>query len=386
MFMKSKVTILGATGSIGDSTLSVIRESSSFKVYALSAFSNIRKLANLCKEFQPKYVVVQDWQKYKELKELVKEVEILVGDEGLEQISSDPKVDIVMSAIVGVAGLKPTFAAARAGKKILLANKESLVAAGHLLIEEVAKNNAQLIPVDSEHNAIFQCLDNQSKTFNEKEIAEIILTASGGPFRDKQLEDLVDITPEQACAHPNWSMGRKISVDSSTMVNKALEVIEAYWLFRVPADRISVLIHPQSVIHSMVKYVDGSFLAQLGVPDMKTPIANALYYPARGRTNVAELDFTKIELTFKKVCFSRFEALKLVFENLKNKDYAANIVFNAANEKLVEAFLDGKIKYLDIIKINKKILKKLKFENPKQIDEVFDIDKKTRCFVDSILR
>ncbi|MBK2297157.1 1-deoxy-D-xylulose-5-phosphate reductoisomerase [Francisella philomiragia] len=382
--LKKTITILGATGSIGDSTLAVIRESNDFEVYALSAFSNVEKLAKLCKEFSPKFAVVPDLVKKQQLQTLVSDVTVLVGENALEEVSSASEVDIVMSAIVGIAGLKPTFAAARAGKKILLANKESLVTAGHLLIEEVEKNNAQLIPVDSEHNAIFQCIDNSSKKYT-KEIDEIVLTASGGPFRDKELSELIDITPAQACAHPNWQMGRKISVDSSTMVNKALEVIEAYWLFSVSADKIGVLIHPQSVIHSMVKYVDGSYIAQLGVPDMRTPIANSMYYPNRGSVSVDKLDFTKYELTFREACFERFEALKIVFDNLSNKNYAANIVFNAANEVLVAAFLNEKIKYLDIIEVNKKVTKELIFENPASIEEVFEIDKKTREYVDSIL-
>lgn len=382
--LKKTITILGATGSIGDSTLAVIRESNDFEVYALSAFSNVEKLAKLCKEFSPKFAVVPDLVKKQQLQTLVSDVTVLVGENGLEEVSSASEVDIVMPAIVGIAGLKPTFAAARAGKKILLANKESLVTAGHLLIEEVEKNNAQLIPVDSEHNAIFQCIDNSSKKYT-KEIDEIVLTASGGPFRDKELSELIDVTPAQACAHPNWQMGRKISVDSSTMVNKALEVIEAYWLFSVSADKIGVLIHPQSVIHSMVKYVDGSYIAQLGVPDMRTPIANSMYYPNRGSVSVDKLDFTKYELTFREVCFERFEALKIVFDNLSNKNYAANIVFNAANEVLVAAFLNEKIKYLDIIEVNKKVTKELIFENPASIEEVFEIDKKTREYVDSIL-
>ncbi|MBK2257806.1 1-deoxy-D-xylulose-5-phosphate reductoisomerase [Francisella philomiragia] len=382
--LKKTITILGATGSIGDSTLAVIRESNDFEVYALSAFSNVEKLAKLCKEFSPKFAVVPDLVKKQQLQTLVSDVTVLVGENALEEVSSASEVDIVMSAIVGIAGLKPTFAAARAGKKILLANKESLVTAGHLLIEEVEKNNAQLIPVDSEHNAIFQCIDNSSKKYT-KEIDEIVLTASGGPFRDKELSELIDVTPAQACAHPNWQMGRKISVDSSTMVNKALEVIEAYWLFSVSADKIGVLIHPQSVIHSMVKYVDGSYIAQLGVPDMRTPIANSMYYPNRGSVSVDKIDFTKYELTFRQACFERFEALKIVFDNLSNKNYAANIVFNAANEVLVAAFLNEKIKYLDIIEVNKKVTKELIFENPASIEEVFEIDKKTREYVDSIL-
>lgn len=382
--LKKTITILGATGSIGDSTLAVIRESNDFEVYALSAFSNVEKLAKLCKEFSPRFAVVSDLEKKQQLQTLVSNVTVLVGENALEKVSSASEVDMVMSAIVGIAGLRPTFAAARAGKKILLANKESLVTAGHLLIEEVEKNNAQLVPVDSEHNAIFQCIDNSSKKYT-KEIDEIVLTASGGPFRDKELNELIDITPAQACAHPNWQMGRKISVDSSTMVNKALEVIEAYWLFSVSADKIGVLIHPQSVIHSMVKYVDGSYIAQLGVPDMRTPIANSMYYPNRGTVSVDKLDFTKYELTFREACFERFEALKIVFDNLINKNYAANIVFNAANEVLVAAFLNEKIKYLDIIEVNKKVTKELIFENPASIEEVFEIDKKTREYVDSIL-
>lgn len=381
--MVSKISILGATGSIGNSTLAVIRQSKQFEVYALTAFSNIAKLASLCNEFNPHYAVVADNDKKAQLAKLTS-VKILVGEAGLEQVAIADEVDMVMSAIVGIAGLKPTFAAAKAGKKILLANKEALVAAGHLLIKEVQKNNAQLIPVDSEHNAIFQCLDNAKKEFN-KEVSEIILTASGGPFKNKKLANLIDITPEQACAHPNWQMGRKISVDSSTMVNKALEIVEAYWLFGVSTDKLSVLIHPQSIIHSMVRYIDGSFLAQLGTPDMKTPIANAMYYPNRGQVDVAKLDFTKTELTFKRACFERFEALGIVFENLKNKNYAANIVFNAANEILVSAFLARKIKYLDIIKLNKQVVKELCFENPVSIAEVFVIDNKTREYVDSIL-
>ncbi|AXA34418.1 1-deoxy-D-xylulose-5-phosphate reductoisomerase [Francisella adeliensis] len=384
MSNKSKITILGATGSVGDSTIAVIRDSQDFEVFALSGFSNINKLADLCNEFYPKYAVVTDENARLELEKLTK-TKILVGESALELVASAEEVDLVMSAIVGVAGLKPTFAAAKAGKKILLANKESLVAAGHLLIDEVKKNNAQLIPVDSEHNAIFQCLDNPKKEFTP-EVSEIVLTASGGPFKNKELKELVDITPDQACAHPNWSMGRKISVDSSTMVNKALEVIEAYWLFGVTTDKLRVLIHPQSIIHSMVKYVDGSFLAQLGVPDMKTPIANAMYYPKRGEVNVAELDFTSTELTFKAACFERFEALAIVFKNLQNKNYAANIVFNAANEILVAAFLDERIKYLDIIEINKKVIEELEFENPQSIEEVFNIDEKAREYVGSILR
>lgn len=384
MVSKRKITILGATGSIGDSTLAIVRERQDFDVYALSAFSNISKLAKLCMEFSPKYAVVPTLEAKDQLNSLISniEVEILFGEKALEKVSSDADVDVVMSAIVGIAGLKPTFAAATSGKTILLANKEALITAGHLLINEINNNAARLIPVDSEHNAIFQCLET---TRFSRSVKEIILTASGGPFRDKSLDELVEITPEQACKHPNWSMGRKISIDSSTMVNKALEVIEAYWLFDVPADKIRVLIHPQSVIHSMVMYIDGSYIAQLGSPDMRIPIANAMYYPNREDIKVSPLDFVNLQLTFEEACFDRFEALKIVFENLRKKDYAANIIFNAANEVFVAAFLNNKIKYLDIIEYNKAILEKLRFKNPSDLQEVFVIDQKAREYSRALL-
>ena len=380
--MKKKITILGATGSIGDSTLAIIRESSDFEVYALSGFSNIEKLASLCQEFKPKYAVVLDDESMVKLQKLIPDTTVICGEEALIKISSDSEVDMVMSAIVGIAGLKPTFAAAKSGKKILLANKESLVTAGHLLIDVAKNNNATIIPVDSEHNAIFQCLGSKSDT---QFVSEIIVTASGGPFRDKELSELNDITPEQACAHPNWTMGRKISVDSSTMVNKALEVIEAYWLFDISIDKIKVLIHPQSVIHSMVKYIDGSYLAQLGSPDMRTPIANAMYYPLRGKTSVADIDFLNLNLTFRDACFNRFKALHIVYKNLQNKKYASNIVFNAVNEVLVEAFLNKKIKYLDIMEYNLKAINDLEFPNPSTLNDVFVIDKKARTYIKSII-
>ncbi|MFC4893158.1 1-deoxy-D-xylulose-5-phosphate reductoisomerase [Pseudofrancisella aestuarii] len=384
MVSKRKITILGATGSIGDSTLAIVREKQDFNVYALTAFSNISKLAKLCMEFSPKYAVVPTLEAKDQLNSLISniEVEILFGEEALEKVSSDTDVDVVMSAIVGIAGLKPTFAAATSGKTILLANKEALITAGHLLTNEVNNNSARLIPVDSEHNAIFQCLET---TKFSRSVKEIILTASGGPFRNKSLDELTEITPEQACKHPNWSMGRKISIDSSTMVNKALEVVEAYWLFDVPADKIRVLIHPQSVIHSMVMYVDGSYIAQLGSQDMRIPIANAMYYPNRENVNVSPLDFINLKLTFEKACFDRFEALKIVFENLRKKDYAANIIFNAANEVFVDAFLNNKIKYLDIIEYNKAILEKLRFKNPSDLQEVFVIDQKAREYSRALL-
>ena len=381
--MKKKITILGATGSIGNSTLAVIRENKDIDVFAISGYSNLVQLELLCEEFSPEYVVVSDEESKLKIEKNLSDVKVLCGNDGLEFVSQAKEVDIVMSAIVGIAGLKPTFAAAKAGKKILLANKESLVTAGHLLMQEAQENGADIIPVDSEHNAIFQCLDGDKKY--SKSVKEIVLTASGGPFRDKKLSELESITPEQACAHPNWSMGRKISVDSSTMVNKALEVIEAYWLFDVPSHKINVLIHPQSIIHSMVRYIDGSYIAQLGSPDMKTPIANAIYYPVRGDANVNDLDFVNLNLTFKNANFERFGALRIVFDNLKNKNYAGNIIFNATNEVLVDAFLRNKIKYLDIIKYNEKAVKELKFDNPLVLDDVFYIDAKAREYINNIL-
>jgi 1-deoxy-D-xylulose-5-phosphate reductoisomerase len=390
VYMKG-ICVLGSTGSIGVSTLDVVaRHPDQYKVIALTANTNIDDLFQQCIDHHPEYVVVVDAKKADQFKQQINtseiaDIKVLAGAAELATVATLGAVDSVMAAIVGAAGLLPSLAAAKAGKTILLANKEALVMSGDIFMQAVAESGATLLPIDSEHNAIFQCLDNNTKVFNEN-VAEIVITASGGPFRDKAISELTNITPEQACAHPNWDMGKKISVDSSTMVNKALEVVEAYWLFGVPIDNVKVLIHPQSIIHSMVKYIDGSFLAQLGSPDMKTPIANAMYYPSRGATNVAELDFTTTELTFKKACFDRFEALEIVFDNLRNKKYAANIVFNAANEVLVSAFLDEKIKYLDIVRINKKVVKELNFENPIDIEQVFEIDSKTREYVGSLLR
>ena len=380
--IKKTISILGATGSIGSSTLDVIRQNQDFDVFAVTGNKNIKKLAEICLEFNPKFAVTTSIELANKLENLISnkvDTKIIFGKKALVDVAIHQKVDLVMSAVVGVAGLESTFAAATAGKTILLANKESLVVAGHLLMEEVSKNNATLLPVDSEHNAIFQCLE-KSKKF-AKGVDEILLTASGGPFKAKLLSELTDITPEQACAHPNWSMGKKISVDSSTMVNKALEVIEAYWLFDIPIDKLKVLIHPQSIIHSMVRYTDGSYIAQMGVADMKTPIANAMYYPKRGDINIDKLDFVNTTLTFQKPCFDRFKALRIVFNNLKNKKYYANIIFNAANEILVEAFLNNKIKYLDILNFNIKTIQQLKFDNPTTLAEIYQIDKQTREFV-----
>jgi 1-deoxy-D-xylulose-5-phosphate reductoisomerase len=380
------ITILGATGSVGVNTLEIIRDNpNDFEVYALTARCNIELLYQQCLQFKPNYAVVVSEDLASKLANDLAEVNsqtmVLYGESALIEVASAKAVDMVMAAIVGIAGLKSTYAAIEKGKTILLANKETLVSAGEIFIHAAKKSGAVILPVDSEHNAIFQCLPEYAKAYDEQTIAKIILTASGGPFRDKPLNELKNITPDEACAHPNWRMGRKISVDSSTMMNKALEVIEAYWLFGVPVERIEVLIHPQSIVHSMVEYHDGSFIAQLGSPDMKTPIGYAMYYPKRHKVNVPKLDFTAKPLSFSTVDLERFAVIALVYQILKEKNYAAAIVLNAANEVLVEAFLAEKIQYLQIIKYIEQALKALQFDKARTIDEVIAIDAKTRKYV-----
>lgn len=384
------ITILGATGSIGVNTLEVIRENrADFEVYALTAHHNIILLYQHCLEFKPLYAVVSDEILATELtRDLIKvgsQTKVLYGENALITVASAKNIDMVMAAIVGIAGLPPTFAAVNEGKTILLANKESLVTAGEIFMRAAKQSGAIILPVDSEHNAIFQCLPEQDKHYDQKAIARIILTASGGPFREKSLAELKYITPNEACAHPNWKMGRKISVDSSTMMNKALEVIEAYWLFAVPADKIEVLLHPQSIVHSIVEYHDGSFIAQMGSPDMKTPIGYAMYYPKRHKVTVSKLDFSAKPLSFSRLDAQRFTVIALVYDILKRKDYAAAIVLNAANEMLVEAFLVEKIQYLEIIKYIKLVLQEIRFNKPETIDDVIAINAKTRAHVSVLL-
>ncbi len=381
------ITILGSTGSIGENTLDIISQNSDdFSVFALAANSNVEKIYLQCVKFKPKYVVLVNKQSALQLKNKFKsnhinDVEVLAGEQALCDIAKDINVDVVMAAIVGIAGLPSAYAAVKAGKKVLLANKESLVTAGGLFMEAVANHNAILLPVDSEHNAIFQCLPQKNPVYKDKVVSEIILTASGGPFRTKPVADLIQVTPDEACAHPNWDMGRKISVDSATMMNKALEVIEAYWLFGVPVEKLSVLIHPQSIIHSMVKYVDGSFLAQLGSPDMRTPIAHCMYYPERGEVKVKHLDLTEKTLHFEKVDYSRFPSIKMVFDLLAEKNNVGTIIFNAVNELMVQQFLDGKIAFTDIVSNVAKYLQKLSFQPPRTIEEVISLDKEIRSCV-----
>ena len=350
------LTILGSTGSIGESTLDVVsRHPEKFRVFALTGHKQVEKLAVQCRTFRPEYAVVADAEHAARLEALLKRdgaaTQVLHGAQALVDVASADEVSGVMCAIVGAAGLPSALAAAQKGKTIYLANKETLVVSGALFMETARANGAAVLPIDSEHNAIFQVLPRDyTGRLNEHGIRSIILTASGGPFLTADLDTFDSITPAQAVKHPNWSMGRKISVDSATMMNKGLELIEAHWLFNCPPDKLEVVIHPQSVIHSMVRYRDGSVLAQLGNPDMRTPIAYCLGLPERIDSGVGDLDFDALSaLTFQKPDFDRFPCLKLAYEAM-NAGGAAPCVLNAANEAAVAAFLDGQIKFTDIAK------------------------------------
>lgn len=380
------ISILGSTGSIGVNTLSVISQHHEmFNVYALSGNKNTNLLFKQCLEFQPKYVVVIDDFLSRELAEKLKrsasKTIVLTGEKELDNIASMAGVDLVMAAIVGIAGLKSTFAAVSAGKKVLLANKESLVVSGKILMDKAHESGSTIIPVDSEHNAIFQCLFSDNKKYTSEMVDQIILTASGGGFLNRNLHELEDVTPKEACDHPNWSMGQKISIDSSTMVNKALEMIEAFWLFDVPVDKLKVIIHPQSIIHSMVKYNDGSYISQMGSPDMKIPITHALFYPKRGKLENNSLDLTCKALTFYNVDYNRFQVIEIVYSILEKRDWVACIILNAANEILVELFLSGKIKYLDIISQLYDAVQILKYSEAETIDDVIKIDRHVRKYI-----
>lgn len=350
------LTILGSTGSIGESTLDVVsRHPEKFRVFALAGHKQVEKLAAQCRTFRPEYAVVADAEHAARLEALLKRdgtaTQVLHGTQALVDVASADEVSGVMCAIVGAAGLPSALAAAQKGKTIYLANKETLVVSGALFMETARANGAAVLPVDSEHNAVFQVLPRDyTGRLNEHGIRSIILTASGGPFLTADLNTFDSITPAQAAKHPNWRMGRKISVDSATMMNKGLELIEAHWLFDCPPDKLEVVIHPQSVIHSMVRYRDGSVLAQLGNPDMRTPIAYCLGLPERIDSGVGDLDFDALSaLTFQKPDFDRFPCLKLAYEAM-NAGGAAPCVLNAANEAAVAAFLDGQIKFTDIAK------------------------------------
>ena len=350
------LTILGSTGSIGESTLDVVsRHPEKFRVFALAGHKQVEKLAAQCRTFRPEYAVVADAEHAARLEAMLKRdgtaTQVLYGAQALVDVVSADEVSGVMCAIVGAAGLPSALAAAQKGKTIYLANKETLVVSGALFMETARANGAAVLPIDSEHNAIFQVLPRDyTGRLNEHGIRSIILTASGGPFLTADLGTFDSITPAQAVKHPNWSMGRKISVDSATMMNKGLELIEAHWLFNCPPDKLEVVIHPQSVIHSMVRYRDGSVLAQLGNPDMRTPIAYCLGLPERIDSGVGDLDFDALSaLTFQKPDFNRFPCMKLAYEAM-NAGGAAPCVLNAANEAAVAAFLDGQIKFTDIAK------------------------------------
>ncbi|RXZ39080.1 1-deoxy-D-xylulose-5-phosphate reductoisomerase [Oxalobacteraceae bacterium CAVE-383] len=382
---KQAVAILGSTGSIGVSTLDVLaRHPDLFEVYALTAHTSVDTLLQQCRQFQPQVAVVGDAAAAQQLQDGLRALglrtEVAHGADALCQAAAAPECDVVMAAIVGAAGLASTLAAARAGKKILLANKEALVMAGQLLIDAVAANGACLLPIDSEHNAIFQCLPQDfQRTLERHGIARIMLTASGGPFLLRPVETLDRVTPEEAVAHPKWVMGRKISVDSATMMNKGLEVIEAHWLFGAPADRIEVLIHPQSVIHSMVSYIDGSVLAQLGNPDMRTPIAHALAHPERVASGVAQLDLARIgQLSFVAPDLERFPCLRLAYDALRAGGSAA-AVLNAANEVAVAAFLDGEIGFRAIDRVIENVLQRIPAAPVTDIETLFEQDREARA-------
>ncbi len=378
------LTVLGSTGSIGRSTLDVVaRHASRYRVHALTAHKQDDLLFDQCRQFKPRYAVLLDDEAAQRLRQSISKAglhtEVLCGVEALEQVSAAPEVDAVMAAIVGAAGLRPTLAAARAGKKILLANKETLVMAGQVFMDAVRASGSVLLPIDSEHNAIFQSLPrNYAGDMKASGVSKILLTASGGPFRNTPLSGLQNVTPEQACAHPNWSMGRKISVDSATMMNKGLEVIEAHWLFNAPAEAIEVVVHPQSVIHSLVQYVDGSVLAQLGNPDMRTPIAYALAYPERMDAGVAPLDLFKVaRLDFVAPDFERFPCLALAYQALRAGG-TAPAAMNAANEVAVAAFLEGQIPFLTIPRLIEEVLAAMPAQPVKALEDVLEADRAAR--------
>jgi len=378
------LTILGSTGSIGASTLDVVaRHPDKFRITALTANRQVELLFRQCRQFKPRYAVLLDEDAAAQLRSLVREAglvtEVLSGAAALDQVCVLPEVDTVMAAIVGAAGLQPTLAAARAGKKILLANKETLVMAGNVFMDAVRASGSALMPIDSEHNAIFQALPRgYDGNLASNGVRRILLTASGGPFCDTPLSELHNVTPEQACAHPNWVMGRKISVDSATMMNKGLEVIEAHWLFNASADIIQVVVHPQSVIHSLVEYVDGSVMAQLGNPDMRTPIAYGLAYPERIDSGVAPLDLFKVAtMNFFAPDFVRFPCLSLAYQALRSAGTAPAIL-NAANEVAVEAFLGKQIPFLSIPGVIEAVLDALPVHAVGCLGDVLNADGEAR--------
>ena len=386
------LTVLGSTGSIGISTLDVVaRHPDKYQVIALTANSDVEGLLKQCREFLPRYAVMADPGSAQLLAQRVRaarlEIEVLSGVDGLAYVAALDEVAYVMAAIVGAAGLLPTLAAARSGKRILLANKEALVVAGELFMQEVAIGGAEILPIDSEHNAVFQCMPaNFSQGLERVGVSQILLTASGGPFRKLTLDQLEGVTPAQACAHPNWDMGRKISVDSATMMNKGLEVIEACWLFNTASDRIKVVLHPQSVIHSMVAYDDGSVLAQLGNPDMRTPIAHALAWPERIVSGVGPLDLFEVgRLDFEEPDFNRFACLRLAYEAIEAGGTSPAIL-NAANEVAVASFLDERIAFTEIPIVIESVLTALPGIHTGDLDTLLEVDTEARRCAEQMIR
>ncbi len=377
------VTILGATGSIGISTLEVMkRHGARFRPVALTANRQVERLFQLCIEHRPEYAVMGEEDAAQRLRERLRSVavdmEVLSGTEGLKRVATLEQTDCVMAAIVGAAGLEPTLAAARAGKRILLANKEALVMSGRIFMDAVRQGGAELLPVDSEHNAIFQCMPDGFSGLAGSGVTRILLTASGGPFRDMPLERFADITPEQACAHPNWEMGRKISVDSATMMNKGLEVIEACWLFDAAPEQIRVVLHPQSVIHSLVQYSDGSVLAQLGNPDMRTPIAHALAWPARIDSGVAPLDLVEVaRLDFGEPDPARFPCLRLAYQ-AAGAGGTCPAILNAANEVAVAAFLERRLRFDAIAPLVEETMQRVSGRPADSLEAVLQDDTRAR--------
>ena len=378
------VVVLGATGSIGDNTMDIIgRHPNRFKVFAISGHSNVNKLVELCQKFNPKYVVISNSSQYKQLLSLINTAnittEVLVGKQELVNICQQAEVDMVVAGIVGSAGMEPVLASVKAGKDLLLANKEALVLAGQLVMQAAKENNANIIPLDSEHNAIYQCLpDNYQVGNTPNDLDKIILTASGGPFWDRDQSTFEQITPEQACDHPNWDMGRKISVDSATMMNKGLEIIEAHWLFKLDEDKIDVHVHPQSIIHSMVCYKDGSVLAQLGEPDMRIPIAYGLGLRDRITSGANLIDLIKVgQLQFYPPNYQKFPCMALAREAIKAGGTAMAIL-NAVNEVSVDAFLNKQISFPTIAKINQQIMQKADINAIESVQQLITLDAEIR--------
>ena len=386
--MKQRLTVLGSTGSIGTSTLDVIaRHPDRFEVFALSAATQVDLMLAQCARFKPQFAVMASAPHARQLAEKLKAngllTQVLQAQDALEIVASHADVDAVMAAIVGAAGLSPCLAAARAGKRLLLANKEALVVGGGLFMQAVRQGGATLLPIDSEHSAIFQCLPEDPATWSER-VDSILLTASGGPFRQRDPATLAEITPDQACAHPNFSMGRKISVDSATMMNKALEVIEARWLFDLHPDQIKVVIHPQQIIHSMVQFKDASILAQLGTPDMRVPIACGLAWPERIASGASTLDFSKLSaLAFEDADAIRFPGLHLSWQALKAVE-GTTAVLNAANEVAVGAFLSGRLRFDHIHAVNLATLEAVSPSHPHSLQALMDLDRQARSAAEHV--